>query len=200
MRAMRRRALFALFLAIALPACTLTGAGEGTATGAPTEAIEVTPLDGAEPADAAEAPSPGASPSQNEQASLNQDAADADPTTEAASADRAETEGNSGGASAAEDAAPETADAAVAEPPPAPALSPAAHACLKRGGKWVGTGSSGLMACVRTTRDAGKTCRRQADCQGYCLARSRSCAPYTPLFGCNEVLGPNGERSTICLD
>lgn len=190
---MRRLALLPV-VALVLAACTLTPGGGSTATGVPTEAIEVTPLDGA-PAPTSAAVTPDAA-----DAAASADAGEnpppADAPEDSASPDAAE---ETAGAEA-DTAAAEGTEAEVTEPPPAPALSPAAQACIKRGGKWVGTGSGGLMACVRITRDAGKSCRKEADCQGYCLARSRTCAPYTPLFGCNEVLGPSGERTTICLE
>lgn len=182
MRGMRRLALFPILAAL-LAACTLAAPGGDTPTGVPTEAIEVTALDGAVTPATADPPADDGG---------DAGAAADEPTSPAATEDAP---GAGAGTAAAEGT-----EAEVAEPAPAPALSPAAQACLKRGGRWVGTGSSGLMACVRTTRDAGATCRRESDCQGYCLARSRTCAPYTPLFGCNEVLGPNGERTTICLE
>lgn len=187
---MRRFALIALLLS----ACTLTAPGGGP-EGVPTEAIEVTPLDGPEAA-APAAAAATATPAETVAAEEGTAAAPADGGSapeEAAGGEAAE-----GEADAAAD--PATADPAVAEPPPAPVLSPEAQACVKRGGRWVGTGSGEMMACVKITRDAGKQCRVKGDCQGECLARSRTCAPYTPLFGCNEVLGPNGERSTICID
>jgi hypothetical protein len=196
MRGMRRPALLPV-VALILAACTLTSPGSGdTATGVPTEAIEITPLDGAT-APTAAAGSPDAA------ADAADADADADESTSPATVpdDGAATDAAAAGTGAESDTeATESTGADIAEPPPAPALSPAAQACIKRGGKWVGTGSNGLMACVRITRDAGQSCRKEADCQGYCLARSRTCAPYTPLFGCNEVLGPGGERTTICLD
>lgn len=55
------------------------------------------------------------------------------------------------------------------------------------------------MTCVNPTRDAGKACRRGSDCEGLCLARSFTCAPYDPLFGCNEILQDDGSRVTYCL-
>lgn len=180
---MRRFAL----IAVLLSACSLATPGGDTATGAAPEVIEVTPLDGAAPAaDAAAAAGPQAGA-----------AAASEPAAGTASEIVAETVPAAGsGAAPGAGASPQSAPALA----PAPALSPEAQDCVKRGGRWVGTGSSGLMACVRVTRDAGESCRRQSDCQGYCLARSGTCAPYTPLFGCHEVLGPAGERTTVCLD
>lgn len=95
---------------------------------------------------------------------------------------------------AASAAVPETAAA------PKPTLSPEGLACEKRGGLWSATGKSGVMACVKRTRDFGKSCSRDRECEGACLARSRSCAPITPLFGCHDVLQDDGRQVTLCLD
>jgi len=103
--------------------------------------------------------------------------------------------------------APAAADPAaeILEPEPAPvvppALTAAAAACAKIGGRYAsrGTGSSSY-ACFTTPRDAGKSCTKAGDCSSACLARSLSCAPLQPLFGCHEVLTDRGQRVTQCLD
>jgi hypothetical protein len=56
------------------------------------------------------------------------------------------------------------------------------------------------MSCIRQTRDGGKQCDSKTDCQGECLARSRTCAPIQPLFGCNAVLMDNGAEVSLCID
>lgn len=71
--------------------------------------------------------------------------------------------------------------------------------CVADGGRWGEAGSSGLMICYQPTKDANQSCTRDADCTGFCLARSRTCAPFTPLYGCNEVLGASGTASTVCV-
>lgn len=73
-------------------------------------------------------------------------------------------------------------------------------ACVERGGRWGSGGLAGGMVCYTTTPDAGKACSAASDCAGLCLARSRSCAPVTPVFGCNAVLTGNGTEATICID
>lgn len=100
------------------------------------------------------------------------------------------------------EAEPATAAAEVPEAggAPKPPLSAEGQACEKRGGVWSATGKSGVMACVKRTRDFGKSCSRDRDCEGACLARSRSCAPITPLFGCHDVLQDDGRQVTLCLD
>lgn len=75
--------------------------------------------------------------------------------------------------------------------------------CEAGGGIWGATGDDGERAgyvCFRQTRDAMKGCERDSDCEGFCLARSRTCAPVTPLLGCNEILTSLGVRSTVCIE
>lgn len=169
-----------LIAALAMSACVMGGAKEGGKGTAPKanpitgEAIQTTSLD--RPAAAvtpAAAPNPAVAP----KASALQPA----PALEGVV---------------------KPADAAVAEPSVIPAAPASAEEirCVKAGGLWAGTGKSGAKACVRPTRDAGKACTRQTQCEGYCLARSRSCAPVTPLFGCNDILQPDGREVTLCID
>jgi len=72
-------------------------------------------------------------------------------------------------------------------------------ACADRGGRWGQGGGGGRFVCYTDTRDAGRSCTSSNDCEGLCLARSASCAPVTPLFGCNDVL-TGGGQATICVD
>jgi hypothetical protein len=101
---------------------------------------------------------------------------------------------------------PEPADAKTADPAPVDAApepappSPTALACTKKGGRYVKTGKGDLRACVKVTGDGGKQCRRESDCEGSCLARSGTCAPVTPLFGCNDILQDDGRRVSLCLN
>ena len=95
--------------------------------------------------------------------------------------------------------------AEIVEPEPAPVIPPAltaaAAACAKVGARYAsrGTGSNSY-ACFTTPRDAGKSCNKAGDCSTACLARSLSCAPLQPLFGCHEVLTDRGQRVTQCID
>lgn len=74
-------------------------------------------------------------------------------------------------------------------------------ACEARGGRWGSGGLAGFMTCFETPRDAGKSCKRSTDCStNLCLARSGTCAPITPLFGCNETLDGEGRRVSLCVD
>lgn len=96
----------------------------------------------------------------------------------------------------------------AAEPPaaqepaaePAPPSSPEEAACLKKGNLWIRAGKSIAYTCVKITKDSGKQCTKGTDCSGSCLARSMTCAPYDPLFGCNEILQDDGVRVTLCID
>lgn len=94
-----------------------------------------------------------------------------------------------------------SAPAVAADPAPAPAVakSPEQIACEKKKGSWAKAGKAGF-ACIFPTRDSGKACRKGADCEGLCLARSGTCAPIKPLFGCNEILDDMGRRMSLCVD
>ena len=95
---------------------------------------------------------------------------------------------------------PEPEIAPLPEPDSKPPSSPEEAACVKKGGLWIHAGKSIAFTCVKVTRDSGQQCRRSSDCQGSCLARSMTCAPYDPLFGCNEILQDDGVRVTLCID
>ncbi len=73
-------------------------------------------------------------------------------------------------------------------------------ACEKRGGTFAEGKPGGAFVCFNRTRDAGKACTAAKQCEGACLARSRTCAPIKPLFGCNEVLSNSGAISTVCVN
>lgn len=73
-------------------------------------------------------------------------------------------------------------------------------ACERRGGIWGRGGAGGGFTCITRTRDAEKSCRRESDCEGFCLARSGTCSPFTPFLGCHEVLTDTGVRATVCVD
>lgn len=102
------------------------------------------------------------------------------------------------------EAPPETpqpgAGATAAPEIPAALKSPGQIACEKDRGRWARAGKGGGMSCIYQTRDGGKRCDSKDDCQGECLARSRTCSPIRPLFGCNAVLIDTGAEMTLCLD
>lgn len=73
-------------------------------------------------------------------------------------------------------------------------------ACERDGGRWGLALGKTVYVCYRDTRDANKSCTTESDCQGLCLARSRTCSPIEPFFGCHEVIGSNGLRQTRCVE
>ena len=72
--------------------------------------------------------------------------------------------------------------------------------CEDKDGTFSRGGKSGALVCHTTPTDAGKSCAKHSDCSTQCLARSRTCAPIAPLFGCNEVLTDEGAPVTLCID
>lgn len=189
---MRRLFRLVLFVSVTglLAACQTGGPGKGPAgaaggvtpnavTGDP---IEVTPLD-APPEAGAEAPD----------------------ETEAAGAERAAPQVTPPGPEAeaepeAEVAPPDPAPKADLEEVPETPKSERQLACEKKKGVWSKIGKGDLRACVFMTKDSGKSCDKESDCEGVCLARSRTCSPAKPLFGCNEILQDNGARVTLCIE
>ena len=96
---------------------------------------------------------------------------------------------------------------AETEKPSGPLLGPdlitaERTACEKSGGRLVSGGKAarGALICLHTTQDGGKHCTRAGQCEGDCLARGNVCAPVRPLFGCNDILGADGSRATLCRD
>ena len=72
--------------------------------------------------------------------------------------------------------------------------------CERDGGRWAPTPGKAGFVCYRDLPDAGKFCRAAGDCRGHCLARSRTCSPIEPFFGCHEVLANSGVRQTLCIE
>ena len=72
-------------------------------------------------------------------------------------------------------------------------------ACIKKGGDFRRV-EGGSYFCLETTGDSGKSCSSANQCESACLARSQSCAPLKPLFGCNEVLTETGMKVTQCIE
>lgn len=72
------------------------------------------------------------------------------------------------------------------------------QSCERSGGRIVSAGKG--KTCLHDTRDAGKQCTRATECESDCLARSGTCAPARPMFGCNEILMNEGQRAMLCRD
>ena len=85
-------------------------------------------------------------------------------------------------------------------PPPDPPMLAQQRAACERDGGHMTPRAQGVFACVRPTRDAYHHCESNADCEGVCLARSGTCAPLQPLYGCQDVLVQPGRRETLCID
>ncbi len=180
-----RSLLISLVSVAALSGCVLPG-GDGSAPAA----------DGAAPAEieVSALPAPGSA------ATADADKPAPGPGTE--TADSAPEAAASAGADAAEAekaAAPEEI-APLEEAPPAEVKTPGQIACEKGKGRFVRVGSSSAFTCIRPTRDGGKRCTRAGNCEGVCLARSGTCSPFTPVFGCQEILQDDGLRITECIE
>ena len=93
-----------------------------------------------------------------------------------------------------------TAEPEVLAPVGVAAEDAARMQCEARGGRFAPGGASGAMTCFTTPPDAGKSCQSAQYCSTHCLARSGTCAPVSPLFGCNEILTRLGARVTLCID
>lgn len=192
---MRRICRFALILGFSslLAACQTGLASKGvggddvTPNAVLGDPIEVTALDAlpGEAASEASAADPAAKP-------------DAPPTAAPQAAPPAPAEGSA--AAAPVEPAPASAPKADLAASPATPKSERELACERKGGDWSKVGKGTLRACVLQTRDGGKSCTKESDCDGVCLARSRTCSPLKPLYGCNDILQDNGARVTLCID
>lgn len=189
---MRRLSLAAVLFCAAglLSACQLsgaktqTGAEAGvTANAVAGSAIEVTALD-APPAEAGATKAAG-----TETAGRDTAAPQAAPAAETTGSDAQSRD-------ASREPAPKPD---LAEAPVTP-KSEMQLACEKKGSKWFKIGDGEKYGCVRETKDAGKRCEKESQCDGVCLARSGTCSPFKPLYGCNEILQDDGARVTLCLD
>lgn len=168
------RPILAMAMLVLVSACQLSlpGSAPDTPNAVTGDPIAVTPLDA--PVDGAAAAAPGEA-----------EAGEPDALQPLAEAEEVATE--------------------TPVPPPVEEIDPAlqtpeALACIRRGGQYLTVGSSVTRACVKPTRDGGDRCERGTECDGECLARSGTCAPVTPLFGCNEIFQDDGRRVTLCID
>lgn len=88
---------------------------------------------------------------------------------------------------------------AALPPPDTPMLVQQRAACEREGGNMMPRGA-GVFACVHPTGDGGRLCDAASDCEGLCLARSGTCAPMAPLYGCQEVYTTQGQRERLCTE
>lgn len=152
------------------------------------DAIEVTALDTPAPVAPVEAAQPpAADPAAKPQSGSPDGVATADPVADTVAEPAPQP-----------DLGEPATDPAVATKP-VPAKSEKQLACEKKKGRWVNTGGK-THTCVFNTKDANKTCTRESQCEGVCLARSGTCSPIKPLLGCNEILQDDGARVTLCIE
>lgn len=82
-----------------------------------------------------------------------------------------------------------------------PAVLAQQKACLRRGGRFApASPGSPFRRCITVPKDANRQCTTGADCEGVCLARSRTCAPVVPLVGCHVVILDSGIPVEQCLN
>lgn len=79
-------------------------------------------------------------------------------------------------------------------------LLQARASCERQGGRFGPTPSKNAFVCYVTLKDANERCASADDCSGLCLARSRTCSPIEPFFGCHDVLLRGGQRATQCVE
>jgi hypothetical protein len=186
----------------------LTGLASGCQVGAPVpgpddvtpnavtgDAIEVTALDAPPPAAAQIAAAELAAVPAGKAASTTPEAEPLVPVSGTAEVPAADATAVETPATSTAEAAPEAAEAI----PPPPPKSDRQIACERKRGTWEDTGG-GLMICIQPTRDGGKRCTRESQCEGLCLARSGTCAPVRPLLGCHDILQDDGSRATQCIE
>lgn len=72
--------------------------------------------------------------------------------------------------------------------------------CEAAGGHWDYGGLRHQQLCFMPQPDAGQACSKASDCNGVCLADSKTCSPEHPIFGCYSYLREDGSESMICVD
>lgn len=73
-------------------------------------------------------------------------------------------------------------------------------ACEKVGGRFGRSANGFTFVCYRQMSDANQPCASADDCDGLCLARSRTCSPVEPFYGCHEIISSGGFRQTQCIE
>lgn len=94
----------------------------------------------------------------------------------------------------------DSTDATVSESIFPDVLKQAREACEAEDGRWGTAINRDLFVCYKDQPDANQSCRAEGDCAGFCLARSRTCSPVTPFFGCHQVLSRAGLPQTVCVE
>jgi hypothetical protein len=174
--------------AFLLLACQMTAPGAGP-QGVRDDAIAVTPLD---------APgAPAVAPARVAAQTAAPDTVVAEAATKSTPHPKPRPAGLGGEAAVAAAAVEPQASTPAEDAAP---KSPEQMLCEKAKGQWASAGDTGAYYCASTTRDGGKLCTRKTQCEGQCLARSGTCAPITPLYGCNDIFEKDGRQVTLCID
>lgn len=71
-------------------------------------------------------------------------------------------------------------------------------ACAATGGKLL-AGLAGPV-CANATKDAGKACTSNDQCETFCLAETKTCAPTSPYLGCFATLDKGVQTPMLCVD
>ncbi len=71
--------------------------------------------------------------------------------------------------------------------------------CAREGGKGI-IGGFGQPACEKQAPDAGQACTQDSDCEGFCMAETKTCTPQNPMFGCFATLPSPGKEAMVCVD
>jgi len=71
-------------------------------------------------------------------------------------------------------------------------------ACHAEFGEVISNGWN-IDICQRPLVDGGMSCSTGSDCEGMCLAETRQCSSYAPMFGCFPII-EDGEEVTICFE
>lgn len=90
--------------------------------------------------------------------------------------------------------------------------------CATAGGRWGRVGLFPKLICRVPTRDAGRACGDESECEGSCLAaltqeqrdlvvRMRQklatmgqCTPMAPVFGCQAIVRQGSVSAIVCRD
>lgn len=94
----------------------------------------------------------------------------------------------------------DTVDAPVSQSVFPDILKQEREACEAENGRWGTATSRETFICYKDLPDANQPCSTSRDCAGLCFARSRTCTPVEPLFGCHQILSQDGLMQTVCRE
>ncbi|MBL9053974.1 MAG: hypothetical protein JNN02_09620 [Tabrizicola sp.] len=80
-------------------------------------------------------------------------------------------------------------------------MSPAERTeCLSKGGTVYLGGIEPTELCELPTSDAGKSCKREGDCEGYCQSDTRTCSKVHRGSGFYKYLDEDGQPQEVWID